>query len=129
MIISACIIVAVLQPILQYGYKKMKIFGQIGRLKKDKIAEYQSLHANVWKEVSLVIHSCNIRNYSIFVQDDLVFSYFEYTGSDYEKDMVLMEADEVTKRWWTHTKPCFEKCAFSADSEFYHDMKQIYYLV
>ncbi|WP_394918834.1 L-rhamnose mutarotase [uncultured Robinsoniella sp.] len=106
----------------------MKIFGQIGRLKRDKITEYQSLHANVWKEVIQVIRACKIENYSIFIQDDLVFSYFEYTGCDYEKDMALMEADEMTQKWWTYTRPCFEKCAFSADSEFYHDMKQIFYL-
>ncbi|WP_394923997.1 L-rhamnose mutarotase [uncultured Robinsoniella sp.] len=106
----------------------MRIFGQIGRLKRDKITEYQSLHANVWKEVIQVIRACSIEDYSIFIHDDLVFSYFEYTGNDYEKDMALMEADEVTQRWWTYTRPCFEKCAFSADSEYYHDMRQIFYL-
>ena len=29
--------------------------------------------------------------------------------------------------WWTRTKPCFQKYAVRADSEFYADMKQIFY--
>lgn len=103
------------------------IFGQLGKLKKDKIEEYVTLHKNPWPEVLETIKRCNLENYSIFIQDDYVFSYFEYTGKDYEKDMMCMEEDEVTREWWKHTKPCFEKYSISPDSEFYHDMKQIFY--
>lgn len=41
--------------------------------------------------------------------------------------MEKMAQDEATQRWWTHTKPCFQKYAVRADSEFYADMKQIFY--
>ncbi len=105
---------------------KKKVYGQIGKLKRDKIEEYTSLHANVWPEVLETIHRCNIQNYSIFLQDDMVFAYFEYIGDDYDKDMMLMEVDEMTQKWWKHTKPCFVKYAISSESEFYHDMKQIF---
>jgi len=104
------------------------IFGQIGTLKPDKIEDYEKLHANPWPEVLRTIHDCNLRNYSIFRQDNLVFSYFEYVGEDYEADMAEMEKDEATQRWWTFTKPCFEKFVIRSDSEFYADMKQIFYL-
>ena len=105
-----------------------RVFGQLGRLKKEKIAEYDALHANPWPEVLQTIHDCNLRNYSIFRQEDLVFAYFEYVGEDYEADMAKMDADEVTLRWWTFTKPCFEKFSIRPDAEFYADMKQIFYL-
>lgn len=104
-----------------------QIFGQIGRLKKEKIEEYQELHANTWPGVLETIHRCNLRNYSIFIQDDLVFSYYEYVGEDYEKDMALMAEDPVTQEWWKHTRPCFQSFAIDENSEFYHDMKQIFY--
>ena len=45
------------------------------------------------------IHKCNLRNYSIFIQGDSVFSYFEYIGDDYDKDMALMEEDSITQEW------------------------------
>lgn len=107
---------------------KKQIFGQIGRLKKEKREEYIRLHAAAWPDVKKMIKKCNLENYSIFIQGDLVFSYFEYAGTDYEKDMEIMEQDPVTQEWWTHTKPCFEKFSMSPESEYYHDMQQIFYL-
>ena len=53
------------------------IFGQLGRLKREKIEEYEALHANPWPEVLKTIHDCNLQNYSIFRHDDLVFAYFD----------------------------------------------------
>ena len=41
------------------------IFGQLGRLKKEKIRDYEALHANPWPEVLKTIRDCNMRNYSI----------------------------------------------------------------
>ena len=106
---------------------KKAIFGQLGRLKKDKIEEYEILHANPWPDVLKTIHDCNLQNYSIFRHEDLVFAYFEYTGTDYEADMAKMEADEATQHWWSFTKPCFERFNIRPDSEFYADLKQIFY--
>lgn len=105
-----------------------QIFGQIGRLKQEKIEEYVQLHAAVWPDVLKTIKECNLEHYSIFIKGDLVFAYFEYTGTDYDADMEKMAADETTQRWWTFTRPCFEK--YDADSEeaFYVDMKSIFYL-
>lgn len=107
--------------------EKKVIFGQVGRLKKAKIQEYEELHANPWPQVLQTIHDCNLRNYSIFREGELVFAYFEYVGEDYEADMEKMAQDEATQRWWTFTKPCFDKFAIRSDSEFYADMKQIFY--
>jgi L-rhamnose mutarotase len=41
--------------------------------------------------------------------------------------MAKMEADEATQHWWTFTKPCFERFSICPDSEFYADLKQIFY--
>ena len=107
--------------------KRKVIFGQVGRLKKSKVKEYEELHANAWPQVLKTIHDCNLRNYSIFLEGETVFAYFEYVGEDYEADMEKMAQDETTQRWWTYTKPCFEKFSIRSDSEFYADMKQIFY--
>lgn len=103
-----------------------QILGQIGKLKESKVDEYVRLHAHVWEDVLDMIGQCNIRNYSIFLHGVYVFSYYEYYGDDYAGDMRKMEADPVTRRWWTHTHPCFEEYAMDKDCEFFADMKQIF---
>lgn len=102
-------------------------FGQIGLLKEEMTEEYRRLHAAVWPEVLSMIGECNIRNYSIFIHGNEVFSYFEYVGTDYDSDMKKMALDEATQRWWKCTHPCFRKYAIDENSEFYHDMEQIFY--
>ncbi|MBK6510267.1 MAG: L-rhamnose mutarotase [Haliea sp.] len=37
--------------------------------------------------------------------EDSLFSYFEYTGTDYEQDMRSVAADLETQRWWRTTDP------------------------
>ena len=102
----------------------MRRFGQEARLKPDKIEEYRRLHAQVWPGVLEVITKCNIRNYTIFISGDRLFSYFEYVGEDYEKDMAFMERDPVTNEWWKLTKPCFlhhrERVYYTDTEEIFH---------
>lgn len=103
------------------------LFGQLGRLKQEKIEEYDTLHAAPWPEVLQTIRDCNLRNYSIFRHEDLVFAYFEYIGEDYDADMEKMTQCPHTQHWWTFTKPCFVPYSICPDSEFYGDMKQIFH--
>jgi len=105
-----------------------KIFGQIGKLKPNKIHEYQELHQNAWPEVLNMIKQCNMMNYSIFLHGDIAFAYFEYIGEDFKADMIKMEADKITQEWWKNTKPCFETYVMSETDAYYTDMKQIFYL-
>jgi len=102
-------------------------FGQLGKLKPEKVDEYVALHAEPWPGVLKTITECNLKNYSIYRHGLEVFAYFEYVGEDYDADMAKMAEDPVTQEWWTHTKPCFEKYAIDPRSEFYHDMQSIFY--
>ena len=52
-------------------------YGNVIKLKPEKLAEYKALHANVWPEVLKMIRDCNIRNYSIYYRDGILFSFFE----------------------------------------------------
>ena len=103
----------------------LKRFGQIAKLKPDMIEEYDTLHAAVWDNVLKTIKECNLQNYSIYRKGDLLFAYFEYTGTDYEADMAKMAADPATQEWWTHTKPCFIQ---EKEGEFYTDMKGLFHI-
>jgi L-rhamnose mutarotase len=62
--------------------------------------EYKRYHAGVWPDVLNMIRQCNIRNYTIYLKDGYLFSYFEYHGADYKADMARMAADPATRKWW-----------------------------
>lgn len=85
-------------------------YGMVTGLKPEKIALYKKLHASPWPEVQKRISECNIQNYSIYLQkidnQYFLFSYFEYTGSDFDADMKKMAADSMTQKWWKETDPC-----------------------
>ena len=109
-----------------------KFFGQIGRIKPECIEEYCRLHevdvyTEKWAGVLQLIRDCNIRNYNIFIEDDVVFGYYEYIGDDYEADMAKMAADPLNQEWWSHTRPCFTKYKADSPEAFYTDMKQIFH--
>ena len=97
---------------------KKVVFGQVGRLKKGRIEEYEALHTNPWPHILQLIHDCNLRNYSIFRQDDLVFAYFEYVGEDYDADMAKMAADEENQRWWTIPIPALKPTVSARTASF-----------
>ncbi len=84
--------------------------GMVTGLKPEKVDYYKELHASTWEGVLKKIKECNIRNYSIYlkkIEDKYyLFSYYEYTGDNYEMDMKKIAADSVTQRWWRETDPC-----------------------
>lgn len=84
-------------------------YAQITGIHPDKIAYYKELHAAVWPGVLQQIKACNIQNYSIYLKEienkHYLFSYFEYTGNNFEADMKKMAEDETTQRWWKETDP------------------------
>ena len=71
----------------------MQRYGSLIGLRPEALDEYKKYHAAVWPEVLAMIQKCNIRNYSIFLNEGLPFSYFEYHGTDCPADMAKLAAD------------------------------------
>ena len=105
----------------------IKRIGLLGKLKKEKIAEYCELHAHPTPGLVQVLKETHVTNYSIFLQGDLVFSYFEYTGDDFEADMAKQAEYPAMQEWWSHSKPCFVKYAIEPDCEFTPVIKQVFF--
>ena len=66
----------------------MSRHASIIELPSANIAEYRRLHAAVWPDVLARIRRSHIRNYSIYLRRmpdgrHYLFSYFEYTGTDF----------------------------------------------
>jgi L-rhamnose mutarotase len=68
--------------------------------------EYLALHRSVWPQVEQTLRECHFTNYSIFVVENMLFAYYEYTGDDHAADLVRIGEDPVTREWWTKTDPC-----------------------
>jgi len=94
------------------SHSPVRRFASVTGLKPEMILRYETLHADPWPDVTRMISECNIRNYSIHLQEiegkPYLFAYFEYTGHDFDADMARMAADPETCRWWAETDPCQE---------------------
>lgn len=111
---------------------KVKRYGSVIGLKKEKIEEYNKLHAAVWPEVLKRIEDCNIRNYSIYLGElekdkYYLFAYFEYVGKDFDADMKKMAADPMTQKWWKVTDPCQQPIELRAEGEWWMKMKEVFH--
>lgn len=106
----------------------MKRYGQTNRLKPEGASEYVRLHEKTWPGVLAKIKDCNISNYSIFLKDLILFSYFEYTGSDFDGDMKRMADDPETRRWWDTVKPLMEPVETRVPGEFWANMTEIFHI-
>jgi len=105
----------------------MQRYGMVIKVRPEKIKEYKKLHAAVWPDVLKIISECNIRNYSIYLIDDNLFSYFEYTGTDYDADMIMMAADPVTQQWWDVCMPCQVPIESRKEGEWWANMEEVFH--
>lgn len=96
-------------------------------LRSDKAAAYRELHEAVWPEVVARLTAGNIHNFSIFLRDGLLFSYFEYRGDNFEADMAALAADPDTQRWWQLTEPCQKPIGSAAPGEWWAPMEEVFH--
>jgi L-rhamnose mutarotase len=105
----------------------MRRYGMVIGVRPEKLDEYRKLHAAVWPEVLSMIRKCNIRNYSIYLKDGRLFSYFEYVGSNFAADMEKMAADPITQEWWKLCKPCQAPLESRAPGEWWAAMEEVFH--
>lgn len=108
----------------------MPRYASVIGIKPEAIAEYKRLHAAAWPDVLRQLKASNISNYSIFLKEpeNLLFSYFEYTGTDYEADMAAMAADPRTQDWWAVCKPLQSPLATRKDGEWWAEMPEVFHM-
>ena len=115
------------------GRNPVRRVGSVIGIKAKNIPEYKRLHAAVWPEVLGKLRAVNIRNYSIYLAElekgkHYLFSYFEYTGSDFEADMKQMADDPNTQRWWKHTDPLQAPVPTRKEGEWWHTIDEVFHM-
>lgn len=106
---------------------KVKRYGQLIRVRPEREQEYIRYHAAVWPEVLKTIEDCNIRNYSIFLKDHMLFAYFEYVGDDFAADMRKMAADQKTQEWWAIMEPMQDPFPQRAPGDWWLRMEEVFH--
>jgi L-rhamnose mutarotase len=115
-------------------YKQSQIasrHGSVIGIPEKSILAYTQMHAAVWPGVLAALDKANIRNYSICLGqiepgEYLLFSYFEYIGDDFDRDMTVM-ADEVTRLWWTYTDPLQTRLPGTPEGQQWKPMEEVFH--
>ncbi|MEZ4662380.1 MAG: L-rhamnose mutarotase [Caldilineaceae bacterium] len=105
----------------------MQRYAQVIGVRPERFKEYAEVHANVWPEVLAMIAGCNIRNYSIYHYNNLLFAYFEYHGDDFAADMAKMAADPKTQEWWGVCMPMQAPVAERQEGEWWHSIAEVFH--
>lgn len=111
---------------------RVQRYGMVIGIKPEKTEYYKKLHAATWPGVLKMIKECHIRNYSIYLREIepgkfYLFSYFEYTGRDFEADMLKMAADATTQEWWKETNPCQMPIPTRGEKEWWSRMEEVFH--
>jgi L-rhamnose mutarotase len=105
------------------GEEKMKRIhlGSLIKVRPEYEERYIILHRHTFPGVLSRIRASNIRNYSIFLRDGVLFSHLEYIGKNFDSDMKAI-ADTVTRDWWKLTDPMQEPFATRKEGEWWASM-------
>lgn len=106
----------------------MRRFALVIGLPAEHREEYERLHADVWPAVLARLSASKVVNYSIYRHAELLFSYFEYVGDDFESDMADMAADPTTQRWWATCMPLQRPVEDRAPGEWWKELPEVFHL-
>ena len=133
LLVAACAMVCMMAAGCEKPARpKVQRFGSVVGLRPEKRALYKKLHAAPWPEIVAKIQECNIHNYSIYEVELAkgkwyLFSYFEYTGSDFKADMAKMGDDPKTKEWWKLTNPCQTRIPGTPEGDQWLTIQEVYH--
>ena len=78
--------------------------GMVIGIHPDRISAYEALHAASNSGVRDLLNKYHMHNFSIFIQQlesgkYYLFGYYEYTGTDYKRDMNALGAEPRNQEW------------------------------
>jgi cytidyltransferase-like protein len=101
------------------------VFGSIIKLKPENTERYKALHRNTFPGVLNRIRKSNIRDYTIFLENGILFSQMTYHGVDFVSDMNEMAKDETTRDWWLLTDPMQEPLEGRREGEWWASLQPV----
>ena len=99
--------------------------GWVIQLKPGAREEYRRLHENVCPGVQARMRGAGIEKYTIFMRDNLLFTYMEFRG-DFKDVQTFIAVDEETQRWWKLTEPLQNPLESADDGEWWVWMDEVF---
>lgn len=106
----------------------MKRICSLINVKPETITEYERIHADVWPDVLSCLKRANVQNYSIYRYGNLLVSYMEYVGDNYDGDMAKITADARTQEWWKVTAPMQTPLPERQEGDWWHVIPEVFHL-
>jgi len=103
-------------------------FGQVIGLDPACLEAYARHHAEFWPDVADVLHAAHVRNYSIYYREGMLFGYFEYTGTDFDRDMAAVAAHPRVKEWWAIMGPMQRPLPDRQPGEWWLTMREVFHM-
>lgn len=77
------------------------------KLKEGCFAEYKKRHDEIWPELSALLSSAGIVNYSIFFdpETNILFAYHELLGTSGSQDL---GSTPINQKWWKYMADIME---------------------
>ena len=102
------------------------ISGSIIGLRKEFEDQFMMLYKHAFPGVVERICRSNISDYSIFLHNNILFSYMVYAGTDYEADMKAIGSDKTTQEWGKLIEPMHQPFKSKQENERWADIKLWY---
>ena len=117
----------------QLAAAPVKAYGSVIALTPELEQKYRELHADVWPAIVAAQRRAHIQNYHIYAATlagrRYLFSYFEYTGTDFAADRARIAQDPVTRdQWWPLTDACQLRLPGTPQDEQWLPLEQLMHL-
>jgi L-rhamnose mutarotase len=97
------------------------------KVRREKIEEYKTRHAQVWPEMQAALRESGWRNYSLFLRPDgLVVGYCE--ADDFDRCRAAMKFQPVNQRWQTEMAPLFDSVNGETADDSMLPLEEIFHL-
>ncbi|RPH99491.1 MAG: L-rhamnose mutarotase [Calditrichaeota bacterium] len=102
--------------------------GELIRVRPEYEERYIIIHKHTFPGVLSRIYKSNMRNYTIFLRDGILFAHHEYVGTDPATDAAAIKADPVTQEWWKLTDPMQEPLENRKPGEWWASMEELLHI-
>jgi L-rhamnose mutarotase len=106
----------------------LKRLGMMNEVKPECLNAYRILHAEDNQGIRDLLVKYHLRNYSMFLKQIenrwFVFTYCEYAGRDFERDMKSLNMVARYQEW---LDTCQKMHVLSATNQEWNDMEQVFF--
>ena len=71
--------------------------GNVWRIRPGRRDDYLRMHAAIWPELKSLLREAGVTSYTIYVQNDTVFSHLE--AEDYDRLVERVAGEPISERW------------------------------